>query len=276
MMRFYFSILAGLCLSSVGFAKTPIKDIYPDTKQTGLFIGLGGGYSWSQINAETSATLNSISGTPPNVIFTGSSDNFKDKSQDVFPEARLGYFGHFSTGPWLWGVQLLYQYLGAEIKTNNQNIHLKNASVATTDQIIINDAKTKVTDAFILPVFVGYSIKDSFIYLGIGPSLFKTEYDLDNVADNHSAFYIGNINQFSDTTTWMWGGAVQAGIAYYLNPTWFLNLSYLYSITGEYTTNHSATFASDVNGGLNNGNLQLKNQQRFTTQEVGISINKIF
>ena len=37
-------------------------------------------------------------------------------------------------------------------------------------------------------------------------------------------------------SNWMWGGACQVGLAYYLRPFCFLDVSYDFMITGTYTT----------------------------------------
>lgn len=243
---------------------------------TGMFIGIGGGYNWMYSNSTTTGTLDAVRGVPPNGIFSGSSRSWTSTGSSSAFELQAGYFQEITESPWLWGFSFFYQNTNT-IATNHARryINLKNRLVGVTDQIKIAATQTKVTDELMLPVFAGYSLPDSFVYLGVGPALFRAQHSLYASSDAHSALYIGNLGTFSNTN-WVWGGAAQAGLAYYIDPTWFLNLHYTWAGSANYAMNRARSFSPDANGGLNAGTLAYRSTQRLITQELGISINKVF
>ncbi|HHF7345519.1 TPA: outer membrane protein [Legionella feeleii] len=275
----------GLCITvlslsiSATFAAT-INSPGP-INQTGFFAGLGGSYNFFRINSEMSGSLNATSGFVPIGLFSGATGSYS-KTKEVFaPEGQLGYFQPISGGQWLWGIEFLYQYSRAKIISYNQfqepgtSINFINPSVNVTDEISISSIQTRVNDKLMLPLFIGRSLTNSFIYLGAGPAVFRTKHTVDVSADTVSGLYAGNLNGFSNTK-WVWGGAVQAGIAFYLNPTWFLKFNYSYAITDHYKANNLLSFSPEVNGGLNGGTVSFSTSQRLIAQEVAVSINKVF
>lgn len=253
----------------------------PPTKQTGLFIGLGGSYNFVRINSEMSGTLNAISGFPPTGVFWGTTGDYSNKKQAFAPEGQIGYFRHFKDSNWLWGIDFLYQYsrikksADGDVNAPGTYIHFINPSVNVTDEVSINSVETKVNHELMLPVFIGYSLTNSFIYLGAGPSLFRTQHNMAPGSDTHSGFYMGDINGFSNTR-WVWGSAVQTGMAFYLNPAWFLKLNYSYAQTGHYNVGNSVPFSPEINGGLNKGIVSFNTSHRLIAQEVAVSINRLF
>lgn len=251
------------------------------TNQTGFFLGLGGAYNMARINSDTSGILNAISGFPPTGLFWGATGSYSDTKQAFAPEGQVGYFQPFNGSNWLWGIEFLYQY--SRIKTTTYGgsmapgtyINLINPNENITNEVNISAIRSKIHDELMLPVFIAHSLTRSFIYLGVGPSLFRAQHDIYPSSDALSGFYMGDINGFSNTK-WVWGGAVQAGIAYYINPAWFLKLNYSYARTGHYKESHFAPFSPEVNGGLNAGIVYFNTSHRIIAQEVAVSINKVF
>ena len=279
--RLRFSTLVGL-LSLFSLVYADNKGVTPlELKNhTGLFIGLGGSYNWAKVNANTSGTLNAISGIPSLGIMSGTTGSYSNSAQALAPLGKIGYIQNFTNSNWLWGIDFLYQYSEIKIRSYGNDmdpgtsITLLNSTANTTDKITMATMQIKVSDTFLLPVFLGHSFKNYFVYLGVGPYLFKTQYNVYDSTDMLSAHYIGKVDKFADTK-WMWGGLAQTGFAYYLSQTWFLDINYTYAITGEYSTEFSSTFAPAVNGGLNSGTLNFSNNQRLVNQEIALSINKI-
>ncbi|WP_019218316.1 outer membrane protein [Legionella tunisiensis] len=228
-----------------------------------------------------SGSLNATSGFVPIGLFSGATGSYSNSKEVFAPEGQLGYFQHFNGSQWLWGIEFLYQYSRAKIISYNRfqepgtSINFINPSVNVTDEISISSIQTRVNDELMLPLFIGRSFINSFIYLGVGPSFFRTKHIVDASSDTVSGFYAGNINGFSNTK-WVWGGAVQTGMAFYLNPTWFLKFNYSYAITDRYKANNSLSFSPEVNGGLNGGTVSFNTSQRLVAQEVAVSINKVF
>lgn len=279
-MKYVGLSLITLCFNFVfssAFAGTQGEVSPTSLNETGYFVGIGGSYNYGQIDPTTTALLNASSGFPPLGLFSGTIASYSNSAQAFAPEAQVGYFNHFQASPWLWGLEFLYQYSNLTIDSRDAAtfINVYNPVADVTDLITIGQLRTNVNDTLMLPVFLGYSFANSFIYAGVGPSLFYTSQKVSNVDDSFSAFYLGNIDNFS-TSQWVWGGAVQAGMAYYVNPSWFLKLNYSCAFTGTYTVNNPFGFSEGVNRGLNSGTLTFNTQQSLVTQEVALSINKVF
>lgn len=279
-MKYVQLSLFTLCFNAIfssAFAGTQGEVSSASLNQTGYFLGIGGSYNNLQLKSNTSGTMNASSGFPPLGVFTGTTGSNNYSAQAFSPEAQVGYFNHLNGSEWLWGLEFLYQYSNLNSTTHNAGafITLTNPGLVVTDVISAERIRTNVNDTLMLPVFVGHSFMNGFIYAGVGPSLFYITQKATNLNDALSAFYIGNINNISNSQ-WIWGGAVQAGIAYYVNPTWFFKLNYSCAFTGNYTMNNSVAFSSGVNNGLNSGTLTFSSQQSLVTQEAALSINKVF
>jgi hypothetical protein len=240
----------------------------------GYYFGLGGSYNQTRVKSTTWSALDAVSGMPPTGYFSGAGSD-KYGSTPVFsPQIQAGYFQSFSGSNWLWGIELLYQYSKAGAKSRDSTVNLINLPVNTTDAIGM-DIQTKVNSAFVLPAFIGHSFANSFVYLGAGPSLVRIHDTVYASSDGFSGYYLGTLNSFADTH-WRWGGSVQVGMAYSLNPLWFLKLDYTYTAIGRYDRNNFMAFSPGNNGGLNAGTVSFNTRQRLATQDVALTINKLF
>lgn len=276
-MKYLCSFTLGInTLCSLAFAGSLGETSATSSNQTGYFIGIGGAYTNANLRSNASGILNAGSGSPPLSQFIGSTSTYRNTANTVSPEVQVGYFKHFNSSDWLWGLEFLYQYSNLNIKTHDAGgfINLSNPS-GVTDLLTVSGLRTHLNDTLMLPIFIGHSFRNSFIYAGAGPSLFYTTQQAFNINDTQSAYYIGDINNFSKNQ-WIWGGAVQAGMAYYINPTWFLKLNYSCAFTGNYTINNPVAFLSGINYGLNAGTLTFNTKENLVTQEVAFSINKVF
>jgi hypothetical protein len=93
------------------------------------------------------------------------------------PLGQLGYFRHFGNSDWLWGAKFSYSYLGS---TNLavHNLVIPQTGTGTVPNVSSFDgfSVTKSYEVFVdhqlsLVPFVGRSFKNSFLYIGAGPSL---------------------------------------------------------------------------------------------------------
>lgn len=85
-----------------------------------------------------------------------------------------------------------------------------------------------------------------------------------------------NVPDYS-TSKWMWGGAAEIGMAYYINPTWFVDVNYSYAITKKYANHHTSPFSNSTSGfSTSSGSFSFNMSQQVTAQAVKISINKVF
>jgi opacity protein-like surface antigen len=245
--------------------------------QTGFFIGAGGSYNAVRMNANAIGTMNAVAGPPPLGLFSGGTDSYALSQQAFSPEVQVGYFQTLNQSAWLYGIEFLYQY--SRIKKTSINhgtrLELINLPTNTVDELQSTGVRIKVDDELVLPVFIGHTFKNSFLYVGGGPSVFKIRYTQFPSTDELSGDYVGSINGFSNSQ-WIWGGAVQTGFAYYLAPTWFIKINYTYSVSGKNTMYRTRTFAPDVNDGLNEGVVAFKTSYRLNAYEAAISLNKVF
>lgn len=248
--------------------------------ESGVYVGLGGSYNWARNKANTAAILDAVSGIPPNGVFTRRIGPYFETAEAFSPEAQIGYLRHIADSNWLWGAEFRYQYSRLNVVAEGAGnprtyLTLSNPAANTTDRVTSSSVSFHVRDELILPVFAGYSFSRGFIYLGAGPSLFRTQRTIGSISDTSSALYIGNAEGFS-ASNWVWGGAVQAGIAWHVNPAWFVKLDYTWAASGKFTTGYQTAFSPAVNGGLNTGTFSFNTSQRLTEQGVALSINKLF
>lgn len=244
-------------------------------QQRGYFIGMGGAFNFGRLDSHALGTLNVTSGFPPLGVFSGGTSLYNTREQAFSPEVQVGYLGQFQDSKWLWGLEFLYQYSHLKLKVNGLSIDAIDSPFTTLDTLKIGGIETQVKDTLMLPFFIGNAYRNGFIYFGVGPSLFNTQQNISNINDSFSALYIGNIDGIS-RNKWKWGTAVQIGLAYYLDSTWFLKLNYTYAFPADYTQDNSASFSPTVNQGLNSGTLDFHSQQSLVIQEVAVSINKVF
>jgi len=321
------STLGLLGLSSVAFAGGPEMAPPAPMNQTGFFMGLGGSYNSvradayssavgsASLDANVSADDVSLYSLAASASASGTGDPIHHTTNTFAPEAQIGYFQHFTGSNWLWGVKFMYKYLQATSTTSDPTIplDLDNVSVQFTDNvdpahsadinadqsdfgddvhvasIVGSSAQTSVNHELALMAFIGRSFANSFIYLGVGPSLFGTQTNIYNAAvTGPDGAVSAELSDDLSSKKWMWGGAVQVGMAYYFNPTWFLDLSYTYAITSKYGTSFAfsdsssdsfththdeVTYDVDVNAAAD---ASASINQRVTAQEFVASINKVF
>jgi hypothetical protein len=263
--------------------------------EKGLYIGLGGSYNSIQVDQ----SLN-INGSSNNVYFngdliatgrtTGSPTRYRNTQSTFAPEAQLAYFSHFTNSEQLWGIKFLYQYL--RNTSSNPNVNIPEVGVYNSPNlpsssflgnIAINAAEVSVNHELTLMPFIGHSFKNSFVYLGAGPSVFNihsNRYGISGSA-NIEGISVGfaNVPTYS-SSKWMWGGAAEIGMAYYISPTWLVDFSYSYAITGHYRNNVTTPFSSSssVAGDVITaaGTITTLTSQQVVAQGVKISVNKVF
>ena len=263
MKRYSLTIIALLALSSWSFANSI------EQPSLGFFAGIGVSDNPVNVDTHLSGTFDAVSGFPPLGVFTGAK-SYEYRNNVMAPEAQLGYFHHLGCSDWVGGFKFLYQSLNANESRNNINI---NFSGPITDQLAVR-VKTHVTDEIAALALIGHSFSNKgYVYVGIGPSIFHVDNNI-SLDDTASALYFGSINNFSEKSNWIWGGMVQAGVTYYLNPVWFLDFNYAYAATGHTDSHHSGSF-SPLNGGLNTGTVSFNSSRRVTAQSFLVSINRV-
>jgi opacity protein-like surface antigen len=284
-MRIWLNALSLLLLTFPLSARAE-DHIVPDA---GWFAGLGG--SFNSVNFDQDLFANGVgdvySGTT--LVATGAAGgpaNPRENTESIFaPAAQLGYFGHFGASNWLWGGKVFYRYVDATATTSDiapqaGALQTLSGPDSFTGNVVIGSYRTKLDHLIALTPFIGRSFERSSIYLGAGPALFRTQTRIDNAigfADVNGihADATGAPLDFA-SSQWVWGGAAQIGLSYYLDRHWFLDVNYTYARSAKFKSNFSAPFASLSAGYYDVGTLFVKPSQRVTDQSVSISINRRF
>ncbi|NNM58711.1 MAG: hypothetical protein HKM04_02745 [Legionellales bacterium] len=294
-------ILSGLFLLAFPFltatagtlSSTPSATYITDgslVPDAGLFVGLGGSYNSVYLNQSIEASgVSSIfidSILAGNGEAGGTASPFKDTDSTFAPQAQIGYFRHFSDTDYLWGFKYFYQYLGTTISNDSFSVPQSGAYTSFisadtfTGNVVITSAQTSINHEMALMPFIGRSFKKSYVYLGVGPALFETEtniYGANGYADLNGIHtdITGSPTNFSDSN-WVWGGAAQIGLDYYLNPTWFVDFNYTYARSADFDNHFESAFSSSTAALSDTGTLYVNPSQHVTTQTFAITINKVF
>ncbi|MGQ3892091.1 outer membrane protein [Legionella sp. CNM-4043-24] len=282
-------LCAGVCLAG------SMGAVEPDLMHDGFFLGLGGNYnsieltqkSWGQgiSNIQTSTGSNS------NGIAQGTGAPFHNTDNTFAPEVQLGYFKHFAGTDNLFGIKFSYQYLGATATNSDLYIPQTGTMVSSTGAtsslygyVIADSVQATTSHEMSLLAFIGRSFGNKFVYLGAGPSLFnlrsKNYYSIGYADYEGVTVNVTGLVSYSSPTIWAWGGAAQLGMTYFISPTWFVDASYTYAMTGNNETPHKQAFTNSSSVGstayTTSGTLFTKDTMRVGTQALTLSINKVF
>lgn len=243
--------------------------------RSGVYLGAGGG--WTLTDEEFSSTVRTSTGN-------GALDDYDASQNRLSPLVQLGYWSPMQE-KWLWGVVAQWEYSG--YKTRNVHTshgqYLPNASFSSINIFgpdVIRDftSQTRVENEVRFLVYLGEQFQQSHVYLGIGPAVLNTKNTV-FVSSVHTAPNNGSDTLISGATRsskTMWGGSAQVGYNYFINPYYFVNLSYTYTQTARYNFDN-LTNAALLNGAANPGPTALNLNRRINIAEQGImlSINRV-
>jgi hypothetical protein len=207
------------------------------------------------------------------------------------PTIELGYFAHFAgSQSGLWGAKFSNDYFGV-----TSNVRLPrfpqvgsftytsspNDPVPFTGNAVALSTQTEIVDQLAFRPFLGHSFNRGFVYFGGGPtlSLMRTEIrDLIGFADINGtrSDISGPAQDFADSD-WVWGGSGQVGVTYFFDRNWFLDCSYVLTISSEHTFNFASTFSNtDSDGVTTAGTLVGSSRWQAITQGIGFKIGRAF
>jgi len=263
-------------------------------QQAGFFLGLGGSYNSVKFKQDYSAKgiADVIDDSNGAIVATGEAGGPAapfSKTQTTFaPEVQAGYYSYCRGTCNFWGIKYLYQYL--DITSIDKLIDTPQAGfldpvggtpLRFTGNVITESAQTRINHEMALLAFIGHSLGKSKIYLGIGPSVFRTKSNI------FQAFGFANLDGLPREATgepvsfsnskWVWGGAIQMGLSCILDPCWALDFNYTYTITKKYRNNFSAPFRTSLIGGYTDiGTLFIETKRQIRAQAFNVTINKGF
>ncbi len=299
-------ILAGLLMSlaitnafsggmmNAGSAIAIDKSIVP---QSAFFGGLGGGWSSGSFgNQDVYGKGTSYS--PPYGIHTaqigsaaGSTGLELDSQSALTPVIQAGYFQHFPGRQWMGGGKFSYSYWG--IGSANSQQQIPQAGGFTEDgsytpftgNYLVQSYRQTINQQISLIPLIGRSFERSYVYLGVGPTTVQTKTLIENITGFESVAVIPTtptgigLGEKYSTTQWLFGGVAMLGATYFIDPTWFVDISYTYSMTGTKTSGWGGSWTdTDISRsyvtrtGTNTGT----SSGSVNTQALVITINKAF
>jgi opacity protein-like surface antigen len=267
--------------------------------RSAFYAAIGGGYASAHFgtqNLYAIGTSNAYDNTTGMLLATGDaagpgSISMPNKSTFA-PSANFGYFQHFAGSDWLWGARFSYTYVGATSTVDNVRLpqlgqYTEYTDSGTTTTPFVGHAVAQSYEASIdhqiaLTPLVGRSFENFFLYLGGGATYSRTRTNIKGLVgfadiDIPHRAISGPPQDFSGSG-WVWGGAVIVGGTYFLDRSWFIDLSYTYARTKNQTFNYSSTF-SNPNGPNNTttaGTLVGSSSGRVDSQAVVVTIGKAF
>jgi hypothetical protein len=258
------SVTTVLCL--LAFPALAIAQEQPGAwlPRTVLFVGLGGSFNSAEVDQDLSGTaISNVFSASTLVAFGnagGPAEPFQSTESALAPQAQVGYFSHFSDSSWLWGFKFLYQY--AAVTTANRDILPQAGEFTTTGaappgttftgNVVIGSSQTRLNHQIAFMPFIGQAFGNGYVYGGGGPVLFGIQSNIYNAigfADVNCVHMdvTGTPANFA-SSNWVWGGAAQVGVTYFLGESWFLDANYTYMRTGQFTNDYVAPFVSSSSG----------------------------
>jgi hypothetical protein len=258
----------------------------------GAYIGLGLGLNFTQFkgqmleatgisnvtNTATGAFVSSgTAGGPPVGIDMPTANG-------ISPLIQGGYFQKLQGSDYLWGVKFSYGYLGGTTSTNDyirvpQYGSYSNGTPFTGNAVASSYQKT-INQQFSLIPYFGQSFDRGTVYFGVGPTLSKVDTKINNLigfADlNGVRTDISGSPQNFSASQWVWGGAVVLGGTYYIDKSWFLDLSYTINMTQNKTASYYSTFNNPGSPNTYSGSLIGSSTGTATTQSIMLTINRQF
>lgn len=257
---------------------------------SGFFFGLGGSYNSIKLDENYSGSANMDVSTGATLVASGSVGGpaapYHSTLSTLAPAVQLGCIRTLDGSAWSWGSKFSYKYLGltftnSDIASPQAVINPEpGASEVMVGHVVGDSAQTSVNHELAWMPYVGRSFNRGRVYLGGGPVVFGTQSRINQAtgyADLNGVHQdiIGTPLNFS-SSTWMWGGAAQIGLVYYLGASCFLDASYDIMVTGAYTQNYTAPFTNDSGFYTTVGTLNITTVQRITAQSIGLTFNLLF
>jgi hypothetical protein len=259
----------------------------------GWFAGVGGSYNSVRVDSVVSGSgvtdIFDSSGDLVAVGFAGGpAAPFRSTETTFAPVVQLGYFQNFGASEWLWGTKFSYKYLGLTHSYNAFDAPqvgvyevLDPPSTSTfTGNAFTNSAQTLVNHELALLPFIGHSFRNGRVYFGGGPVAFETQtkmYGLYSFADiNGVHTNVGGAPVNLHSSQWLWGGAFQMGVVYYLRPWCFFDFSYDFMVTGIHKTDWPTPVSNESNGLTYVTDIIYRNELRVWAQSFNVTFNVKF
>ncbi|HEY8332860.1 MAG TPA: hypothetical protein VIQ05_03615 [Tardiphaga sp.] len=263
--------------------------------RAGFFVGVGGSaqsldfgtqdvYAVGTSDVFTNGVLTS-SGSA-----AGPATLYPDHKVQIAFSAQAGYFARFSGSDWLWGAKFGYSYLGASSSIRAALLPQVGSFTPTgtttvvpfTGNALVASYQVHVDHQMTFVPFIGRAFDRGFVYFGAGPTLTQVRTDLNGLigfADlNGNRTNVSGAPINLTSKSWVLGGAAMVGVTYFLDPTWFIDVNYMFAMTGNNTASYASPFTNPngTGGTTNQGTMVGTATARTQTQAVTVTINKLF
>ncbi len=256
-----------------------------------IFIGVGASANWvNYINQDISALgISSVySNSTGALLNTGSAGgppvNVNLSSSNAFgPTAQIGFFRKFEDKNYLWGAKLAYSYIDATSTSGRVRIP-QQGSFGTdpfTGNAIAKSYQSTLRQQFSFLPYLGRSFDWGYVSLRLGPTVSQINSkvnDLVGFADinGERTDITGTAQSFSDTQ-WVWGGATSLSATYFFDKSWFLDLSYMFTRTANYTLDFNGSFSNVTSSTTTTtGSLIGSATGYLSTNAVSLTLNRAF
>lgn len=275
--------------SSNASAQSSSTSLVPNS---GAYIGLGLGLNSTQFKGQMleATGISNVTNTATGAAVTSGTaggppvEVGMPTANGISPMIQGGYFQKLQGSDYLWGVKFSYGYLGGTTSTNNyirvpQYGSFSNGTPFTGNAVASSYQKT-INNQFSLIPYFGQSFDRGTVYFGVGPTLSQVNTKINNLigfADlNGVRTDVSGSPQNFSASQWVWGGALVLGGTYYIDKSWFLDLSYTINMTQNKTASYYSTFNNPSTPYTYSGSLIGSSTGTATTQSILLTINKVF
>lgn len=247
---------------SVVLALLPSLHVFAGTMGTdsvsyaGIWGGIGGSYTSTQLNGNTTITTQpAISAPGTYIISSGSETHFA-------PVGEVGYL-YALANDWLLGARVQYKYIGLEQFDIDWSGTLQNGAYQT------GGIHSKLQDEWLFLLDMGYQFNQWMVYAGAGPVLFNASAQLNGDVLPAGSFSFFSVNE--QNTKSLLGAGGHVGIEYMLPHRFMLNLSYDFAMSQS--LNVPKLFFSSGDANYYSGFTQ---NLQAVEQGINLTVNKYF
>lgn len=271
--------------------------------RSAFFLSLGGSFDSVNFGDQDVIAIGTSEVTDENSVIqaTGSARGPDDASggtpiamdsQVSFaPTVELGFFQHFAgSESGLWGVKFSNEYFGVTSDVRLPRFPQVGEFTYVTDpgtpvpftgNAVALSTQTEIVDQIAFRPFLGHSFDRGFVYFGGGPTLSLLQTDIQDlvgfadIQGNHSN--ISGVPQDFSDSDWVWGGSAQVGVTYFFDRSWFLDCSYILSVSSKHTFDFASTFSHTADDGTTNaGTLVGSSTWQAFNQGISFKIGRAF
>jgi opacity protein-like surface antigen len=149
-----------------------------------------------------------------------------------------------------------------------------------TGFVAISPAEINLKHQLSLIATIGRAFDNVMLYAGGGPALFGVETNFINGIPFATSSLGGTFPASQPTTVfnenWVWGGAAQVGATYAFAGGWFLDFSYTYARSANFTIVDPVIVFNQMGPLTVSGSAVLNAQERVSNQSVTLTLNYKF